>query len=270
MTLMKLLPFTSTTKNTRLKRFLEAFHTLKESGFGSFKISKIVEEIHLLETFLNNVGKNWSVINKEKLHSLLNKMNLTRNLFLKENRKFLELANASINKENGGDMNLLIKRIQSAIVSFNNDFILKEVSTLFNQFISPTKELAIQQDKLVDIKIQESDIYLDPKNYKNLFKSLLHIFRNSVDHGIESREERVAKNKNESAHLEVSFFKGIKTFTINIKDDGKGIELRKSIKLQKRNLKLRSYRERKLSLLFLNLVFLQKTKPILFREEVLV
>jgi two-component system chemotaxis sensor kinase CheA len=143
-------------------------------------------------------------VNKDKLYSLLERINLSRVNFIRENRRLLELANSSVNSETGGNTNLLMKKILSAISTFNKEFILKEISTLFNQFISPMRELAQQQDKLIDIKIQKSDIFLDPQSYKELFKSLLHIFRNSIDHGIESREERIAKNKSEIAK-----FKGL-------------------------------------------------------------
>ncbi|MEE2742294.1 MAG: hypothetical protein VYD54_00205, partial [Bdellovibrionota bacterium] len=193
-------------RGQKTEDIFRAFHTLK-AGFGSYKVSEIVEDIHNLESYLNEVGDNWTEYNKNRLHSILEKMNLSRLGFLRENRKLLGLANSSVNSDTGGDMKLLIKKIQSAIGSFNQEFILKEVSTLFMQFISPTKELAKQQDKLVDIKVQESDIFLDPQDYKELFKSLLHIFRNSVDHGIESREERVAKNKSEIAKLKVFFLR---------------------------------------------------------------
>ena len=48
----------------------------------------------------------------------------------------------------------------------------------------------------VDIKIEKSEIFINPDRYKDLFSALLHVFRNAIDHGIESREERISKNKN--------------------------------------------------------------------------
>jgi two-component system chemotaxis sensor kinase CheA len=101
-------------------------------------------------------------------------------------------------------------------------------------------ELAKQQDKLIEIKIDKSDIHINPDLYKEFFSSLLHVFRNAIDHGIESREERIAKNKKEKATLYILFDRiGDNTFKTIIKDDGKGIDPKviKDIASQKENLK---------------------------------
>ena len=122
------------------------------------------------------------------------------------------------------------------------------MSTLFHQFINPIKELARQQDKLIDIKINESDIYLSPDRYKDFFSSLLHVFRNSIDHGTETREERVSKNKSDIANIEISFSKkGNKIFNITISDDGKGIDpnLIKSLAIKNEKLKKINFNEMK-------------------------
>jgi signal transduction histidine kinase len=201
-----------------------SFHTLK-ARFGVFKLTEIVDGIHELESFLNEIEDDWSDKNKSHSHGLIEKINHVRTQFVKDNRRLIELSNTAVNQEGGGNITALIKDIQTAFTSFNKRFILKELSTLFNAFISPTKELAKQQDKLISISIKESDIFINPLNYKDLFSSLLHVFRNSVDHGIEAREERVAKNKSETATLKISFKKeDEKSFQIKIQDDGKGID----------------------------------------------
>ena len=234
--------------NSKPEDIFRSFHTLK-ARFGNFKMEDVVQEIHNLEELLNEIEDNWDSKNISLVHMNLENINSVRGVFLKENRKLVELVNNSTNGfGSNGNSNYLVKKIQNAFLEFNKEFVLKEVSTLFHQFISPTKELAKQQDKLIDIKINESDIYLSPDRYKGFFSSLLHVFRNSVDHGTETREERVSKNKSEMANIEISFSKkGNKFFNITINDDGKGIDpnLIKSLAIKNEKLKKINFTEMK-------------------------
>ena len=61
--------------------------------------------------------------------------------------------------------------------------------------------------------------------YKEVFKSIIHIVRNCVDHGIETKDERLENNKKECANISISFRKkSLLFFQIVIEDDGKGID----------------------------------------------
>jgi len=62
-------------------------------------------------------------------------------------------------------------------------------------------------------------------NKVNYFiKSLIHIFRNSIDHGIETLQERIALNKDESATISCDIQNNENSVIINIVDDGRGID----------------------------------------------
>ena len=217
--------YSKNTSTSKPQDIFRSFHNLK-AQVASFKINDVVYKIHDLEDNLNQMNDDWDIQKVDLIHRKIESIKFSWKQFLKDNRRLIELANNSFKKsDDEGNAKSLISKIQSALEDFNKEFILKEVSTLFNQFISPTKELALQQDKLIDIKVQESDIYISPKKYKDFFSSLLHIFRNAIDHGTESREERVSKNKSETAHLKINFKReSKKSFSIQIKDDGKGID----------------------------------------------
>ena len=230
-------------KNIRESRpeiIFRSFHTLK-ARFGSFKINDVVDSIHNLESYLNEIENKWTAIEIKKTRELIESINYSRSIFIKDNQRLIEIASNSINTvESSGNITTLKKHIDNFFDVYKKNFILKEVSLLFKQFIAPTKELAQQQDKEIEIKIEKSEIFVNPDQYKELFSSLLHIFRNAVDHGIESREERIAKNKNEKAELIINFdVQENKKFKITIKDDGKGInpKIIKEVGLKKEKLK---------------------------------
>jgi two-component system chemotaxis sensor kinase CheA len=201
-----------------------SFHTLK-AQFSSFQLSDIVKNIHELESFIDSLNEDWNEQNQLKIQKCLLSIQHSYNSFIKKNRRLLELANNAISNANeAGSLKALMKTIGLAIENYQNDFVLKEISTLFRGFIGPTKELALSQDKLVRIEIQPSYIYIDPQKYQSFFHALFHIFRNAIDHGLENREERIAQNKSEEGTIKISFEKKNSNILILIEDDGRGID----------------------------------------------
>jgi two-component system chemotaxis sensor kinase CheA len=63
--------------------------------------------------------------------------------------------------------------------------------------------------------------------YQQFFKSLVHIFRNSVDHGIENGYERLEHEKPEYGTISCDIKKENNFLVIKISDDGKGIDIEK-------------------------------------------
>lgn len=78
------------------------------------------------------------------------------------------------------------------------------------------------------LRIQGGDVRVPVDQLNELMSSLIHAFRNSVDHGLETPEERLAKGKSESGEINVQFsrrlLQGADTLTIDIRDDGRGID----------------------------------------------
>ena len=202
------------------------FHTLK-AQFASFKISEIVKNIHDLESYLDLVEGDWGDTHIANVWAFIDKIKNSHLNFKERNRKLVDLAQKAVSSSGAGEeINSLMKKIESFYSDYHNNFVLKEISTLFRQFVYPVEELAKLQDKKIEIKINKSDIYIDSKRYKSCFSTFLHLFRNSVDHGAESIEERRSTNKKETALLEISFelTPNANSVKIIIEDDGKGID----------------------------------------------
>ena len=224
-----------------------AVHTLK-ARFASFKISEVVKRIHSLESTLDEYKKNdhWDEVMARSISSSINDIDFQFKKFLKENRKLVEVANNAINSSEGAeDLQKAKNELLSFYSSISKNLILKNVGDAFRQFIEPTKELARNQDKLVNISIEETNIHINPEKYKTFFSGLLHVFRNAVDHGIESREVREEKGKEVEASINISFKEeGISRFSIRIKDDGGGID---PDKIREKVLSLPEFKERPIS-----------------------
>ena len=70
-----------------------------------------------------------------------------------------------------------------------------------------------------------ADIWIDPHSYRPFLRSLVHVFRNAVAHGIETPEARLEAGKNESGKIVCNVAVDANTIKLTIADDGAGINL---------------------------------------------
>jgi two-component system, chemotaxis family, sensor kinase CheA len=84
--------------------------------------------------------------------------------------------------------------------------------------------IAATLGKKIAVTIDGSSVNVDKDIFECLQDPIVHIIRNCVDHGLESPEERLASGKSECGNLTVVFAEGTEAITIEIKDDGRGID----------------------------------------------
>ena len=98
---------------------------------------------------------------------------------------------------------------------------------VFSRYESLTRDTAAKLGKkLRRITVKDAGVRLVPENYGDLFPSLDHIFRNLVDHGIETPEERVAAGKSRDGTIAVALARAGGELEIRISDDGRGIDVK--------------------------------------------
>ena len=98
------------------------------------------------------------------------------------------------------------------------------ISFAFNRFPRMVRDLAKQLDKQVELVISGETTELDKTVMEQIGDPLVHLVRNSMDHGIESPAERVAAGKPEVGTVKLDAFHQGGTIMIEITDDGKGID----------------------------------------------
>ena len=98
------------------------------------------------------------------------------------------------------------------------------VAFVFNRFPRTVRDTAKALGKEIDFEIEGSEIELDRTVLDELAEPLTHLIRNSLDHGIESAEERVKKGKPEKGILKLIATRERDRVNIIIRDDGKGID----------------------------------------------
>ncbi len=99
------------------------------------------------------------------------------------------------------------------------------VGPLFQRFRRVVRDISKATGKSVNLVLKGEQTELDKRMIDELGDPLTHMIRNSVDHGIESPEERVAAGKPESAEVTLNAFHRGRHICIEVRDDGKGVNI---------------------------------------------
>ncbi len=97
------------------------------------------------------------------------------------------------------------------------------IGKVFNKFPRMIRDLSRDLNKKIELVISGEETELDKSIVEEIGDPLVHIIRNSCDHGIESPEDRVAAKKSETGIIELKAYNEGNHIVISITDDGKGL-----------------------------------------------
>lgn len=98
------------------------------------------------------------------------------------------------------------------------------VDTVFNRFPRMVRDVAKSLDKKVDLIITGADTELDRTVIDEIGDPLVHLLRNSVDHGLEPIADRIAAGKKETGIVNLRAYHSGNHVFIEVEDDGRGID----------------------------------------------
>ncbi len=101
------------------------------------------------------------------------------------------------------------------------------VGQLYEKMSRIVRKISREQGKRVDLKFFGADTELDKLIVEDISDPMMHIIRNAIDHGIESRDIRTAQGKNEKGTIRISSYQKGNHVVIEIEDDGGGIDVDK-------------------------------------------
>jgi two-component system, chemotaxis family, sensor kinase CheA len=133
-------------------------------------------------------------------------------------------------KFNDPKLNNAIEGIEKLTKKFRNnalDLRLVPVGTLLTKFKRQVRDLSKDLGKKVNLLIEGQDIEIDKTILKSIESPLQHIIRNSIDHGLETEEVRLAKGKSPEGLLKITAFYSGASVIIQVQDDGTGIDLKR-------------------------------------------
>jgi two-component system chemotaxis sensor kinase CheA len=104
---------------------------------------------------------------------------------------------------------------------------MQPIKKVLSKFPRLVRDMSASVRKDVELQIFGEGTEVDKTVIEHIGDPLTHILRNSIDHGIESAEERIAKGKPPKGKIVISTYQKGNQIVIEITDDGKGIDVEK-------------------------------------------
>lgn len=120
-------------------------------------------------------------------------------------------------------------RISSEIQGLVMNSRLVPISQVFNRFRRFVRDYSSKSGKKINLAMVGESTELDKKITDEIIKPLTHLVRNSLDHGLETVEERLAAGKTDTGTLHLEAYQEGNYINIIIKDDGRGLNTEKII-----------------------------------------
>ncbi|MCX7820688.1 MAG: ATP-binding protein [Brevinematales bacterium] len=118
---------------------------------------------------------------------------------------------------------LYTKQFQDLVSSL----ILVPLSTIFNNYPRLIRDVAVSTQKDVNFTIEGRELEIDKQLIEPINNVLIHLLRNAVDHGVETPMERVKAGKPSKGNIILKAYSHMDRMIIEVKDDGKGIDIEK-------------------------------------------
>lgn len=238
-------------------------HTIKGNA-RIFKLERIEHEAHNVENILNTIRKNEKVMTDELLEEIFKRLdhfneifNVMLDIYNKISQgKALDTGKTRSGERQRDESEILKVRVQE--IDRLAELFKKTEAMVASAGINPTKELqnlitetekqfreirkvnlgklfvriprlvrdlSNELGKKVHINIKGDQIEVDKNIFDKLSDPIIHLLRNSLDHGIEKPEERMVLGKPEEGTIELEASLNETNLLVEISDDGKGINL---------------------------------------------
>ncbi|OBZ35478.1 chemotaxis protein CheA [Methanohalophilus sp. DAL1] len=173
----------------------------KKTGPGPKRQDSIKVRISDLDNIMNLVGE--LVINKGCL------------LQISHQHKIPELEEAT------GILDKSITSLQDEVMRMR----MVKIERVFNKFPRMVRDLSKKFGKEINFEIEGQDTELDRTILDEISDPLVHLVRNSVDHGIEESQDREKAGKSQAGRIKLSARQEKSNVIIEIEDDGKGLDV---------------------------------------------
>ncbi|WP_117192827.1 chemotaxis protein CheA [Rhizobium terrae] len=142
----------------------------------------------------------------------------------------LVIAQSRLSQLAGGSGDLQLRAVSEDVERLSGELrdtmmVLRmvPVAHLFSRFRRLVHDLAHETGKTIELVTEGETTEVDKSVIERLADPLVHLVRNSCDHGLETPEERLAAGKSEAGHISLSARQQAGEVIITIKDDGRGI-----------------------------------------------
>ena len=158
----------------------------------------------------------------EKLDNL---MNLVSELIIAKNS--LVAATMAQGSDNNSNVNEQIEYLESVTTNIHESVMkvrMVPIESIVSKFPRMIRDLSKKLDKKMELYMTGEDTELDRTVVDEIGDPLMHMLRNSADHGLEPNDVRVAKGKPEVGSIFLDAYQDGNNVVIEVRDDGAGID----------------------------------------------
>ncbi|GAA7316848.1 chemotaxis histidine kinase/response regulator CheAY2 [Helicobacter pylori] len=202
-------PKTETPKAPKTETKTKAKADTEENKAPSIGVEQTVRvDVRRLDHLMNLIGE--LVLGKNRLIRIYSDVEERY-----DGEKFLEELNQVVSS-----ISAVTTDLQLAVMKTR----MQPVGKVFNKFPRMVRDLSRELGKSIELIIEGEETELDKSIVEEIGDPLIHIIRNSCDHGIEPLEERRRLNKPETGKVQLSAYNEGNHIVIKISDDGKGLD----------------------------------------------
>ncbi len=202
-------PKTETSKAPKTETKTKAKADTEENKAPSIGVEQTVRvDVRRLDHLMNLIGE--LVLGKNRLIRIYGDVEERY-----DGEKFLEELNQVVSS-----ISAVTTDLQLAVMKTR----MQPVGKVFNKFPRMVRDLSRELGKSIELIIEGEETELDKSIVEEIGDPLIHIIRNSCDHGIEPLEERRRLNKPETGKVQLSAYNEGNHIVIKISDDGKGLD----------------------------------------------
>ncbi|RVZ78478.1 chemotaxis histidine kinase/response regulator CheAY2 [Helicobacter pylori] len=202
-------PKTETPKAPKTETKAKAKADTEENKAPSIGVEQTVRvDVRRLDHLMNLIGE--LVLGKNRLIRIYGDVEERY-----DGEKFLEELNQVVSS-----ISAVTTDLQLAVMKTR----MQPVGKVFNKFPRMVRDLSRELGKSIELIIEGEETELDKSIVEEIGDPLIHIIRNSCDHGIEPLEERKRLNKPETGKVQLSAYNEGNHIVIKISDDGKGLD----------------------------------------------
>ncbi len=202
-------PKTETPKAPKAETKTKAKADTEENKAPSIGVEQTVRvDVRRLDHLMNLIGE--LVLGKNRLIRIYSDVEERY-----DGEKFLEELNQVVSS-----ISAVTTDLQLAVMKTR----MQPVGKVFNKFPRMVRDLSRELGKSIELIVEGEETELDKSIVEEIGDPLIHIIRNSCDHGIEPLEERRRLNKPETGKVQLSAYNEGNHIVIKISDDGKGLD----------------------------------------------
>ncbi|KGI56431.1 hybrid sensor histidine kinase/response regulator [Campylobacter sp. MIT 97-5078] len=178
------------------------------SSSGATMDQTIRVEVKRLDHLMNLVGE--LVLGKNRLLKIYDDVEERY-----EGEKFLEELNQVVSQ-----LSVITTDVQLAVMKTR----MQPIAKVFNKFPRVVRDLSRELGKQIELEISGEETELDKSIVEEIGDPIMHMIRNSCDHGIEEPSVRAMANKAEKGIVQLKAYNEGNHIVIEITDDGKGLD----------------------------------------------